>query len=396
MSSAPLAWTPTSMLAKAVDLAGFYYDPGQDIIYSKMYPLQRNFGYAYGYDAAALLMSAVIDCEPIFFDYAGKTWMIELWKGQYGLETGCEIGVYTRPIGSTGPFYFVLDHTVGVRPYDPTPEHNQYFDCAADSDILVMSSTLYRNGQKLFSRGPEPHWWLTGFRWGVFSNPEDLTMDVSITCKDSVMATAFVTSLRRLGYQRASVSANTVSFTFAAPYTPQPRTGNSMVPTIQAENAAIVEAYNALPRSSNDPNTIPDANATTILNSVSIYASAFFSQVVANLAKAASIDAAQLLSTLTQKFSEAVGVVANFLTQAGYAFSNWISSVETVLGINLDFSCIIEFVNSGPYTLTLTNSAIIYGSYVIPPPPRIGPGQTIRFWLRDPKPSLHGAEGSVS
>ena len=63
MSSAPLAWTPTSMLAKAVDLAGFYYDPGQDIIYSKMYPLQRNFGYAYGYDAAALLMSAVIDCE---------------------------------------------------------------------------------------------------------------------------------------------------------------------------------------------------------------------------------------------------------------------------------------------------------------------------------------------
>jgi len=112
------------------------------------------------------LMSAVIDCEPIFFDYAGKTWMIELWKGQYGLETSCEVGVYTRPIGSSGPFYFVLDHTVGERPYDPTAEHNQYFDCAADSDILVMSSTLYRNGQKLFSRGPEPHWWLTGFRWG--------------------------------------------------------------------------------------------------------------------------------------------------------------------------------------------------------------------------------------
>jgi hypothetical protein len=99
-----------------VDLAGFDYDPSQGIIYSKMYPLQRNFGYAYGYDAAALLMSAVIDCEPIFFDYDGKTWMIELWKGQYGLETGCEIGVYTRPIGSTGPFYCVLDHTLGVRP----------------------------------------------------------------------------------------------------------------------------------------------------------------------------------------------------------------------------------------------------------------------------------------
>ena len=61
-----------------------------------MYPLQRYFGYAYAYDAAALAMNAIIDCEPIFFDYAGKTWMIELWKGQYGLETGCEIGVYNR------------------------------------------------------------------------------------------------------------------------------------------------------------------------------------------------------------------------------------------------------------------------------------------------------------
>ena len=97
----PGPWTPQSALAHAVDVAGFAYDPRQDIIYSKMYPLQRSFGYAYGYDAAALGMDAIIDCEPIFFDYAGKTWMIELWKGQYGLETGCEIGVYNRAHGST-------------------------------------------------------------------------------------------------------------------------------------------------------------------------------------------------------------------------------------------------------------------------------------------------------
>ena len=65
--------------------------------------------YAYGYDAAALAMNAIIDCEPIFFDYAGKTWLIELWKGQYGLETGCEIGVYNRTIGSTSFVYSMLD-----------------------------------------------------------------------------------------------------------------------------------------------------------------------------------------------------------------------------------------------------------------------------------------------
>src|SRR5690242_20482520 len=97
LSAMPTPWTPTSVLAQAVYLAGFLYDPDQDIIYSRMDALQRNFGYAFGYDAAALAMNAVIDCEPVFFDYDGKHWMIELWKGQYGLETGCEIGVYTRP-----------------------------------------------------------------------------------------------------------------------------------------------------------------------------------------------------------------------------------------------------------------------------------------------------------
>ena len=122
--------------------------------------LQRHFGYAFGYDNAALLMSAVLHCEPIFFDYADKTWMIELWKGQYGLETGCEIGVYTRPIGSHSLFYSVLDRTVGV-PLASGPRsgaQHQYFDCASDGDRLRMSSTLYRDGEKLFSRGPEVHW----------------------------------------------------------------------------------------------------------------------------------------------------------------------------------------------------------------------------------------------
>ena len=62
-----------------MDTCGFLYDPEQDIIYSRMYPLQRNFGYAYGYDAAALLaMSTVFDCEPIFFKYNNKDWMIDV------------------------------------------------------------------------------------------------------------------------------------------------------------------------------------------------------------------------------------------------------------------------------------------------------------------------------
>src|SRR5688500_7914928 len=195
------SWKPTSALARAVDLAGFHYDPEQDMIHAKRHRIHLRLGYAYGYDAAALTLSAVLDCEPIFFDYDGKTWMIELWKGQYGLETGSEIGVYYRSAGSSSPVYSLLDATVGQREHDPIPSHNQFFDCVSDDDRLVLSSVLYRNGQKLFVRGPETHWWLTGFKWGVLSQPDDLTMDVSIGCANSTMRTALVGALSGLGYQ---------------------------------------------------------------------------------------------------------------------------------------------------------------------------------------------------
>jgi len=42
-----------------------------------------------------------------------------------------------------------------------------------------MSYTLFRGNNKatVFTR-KEQHWWLTGFKWGVLSTPDDLTMDV--------------------------------------------------------------------------------------------------------------------------------------------------------------------------------------------------------------------------
>ena len=73
--------TPTSVLAKGVFAAGFSYDDKRDIIFSRMDALQRMLGYAYGYDDLAYLISAEIDCEPIFFKYQRKHWMIELMEG---------------------------------------------------------------------------------------------------------------------------------------------------------------------------------------------------------------------------------------------------------------------------------------------------------------------------
>jgi UDP-2,3-diacylglucosamine pyrophosphatase LpxH len=394
-SGAAPTWTPTSALAIAVDAAGFRYDPQQDIIYSRMYPLQRYFGYAYAYDAAALAMNAIIDCEPIFFDYAGKTWMIELWKGQYGLETGCEIGVYNRPIGSSSFVYSILDATIGRRPGDPAPSHNLFFDCANDNELLSMSSVLYRNGQRLFSRGPERHWWLTGFKWGVLSEPGDLVMDVSITCLDGVMTTALVNALQGMGYTNVSTTGTTVSFRFDTPRTPQPRESSpQLVSYVRGANQQIVGTYNGLGLTSNDPNTVGDAAASTILRSVAIYGEQFFAGVLANVARIAGVDVSAVIRALTDGFGVVVDAAARFVTDAGYTLAAWIGALQTALSESLDFSCVTEISNrGGPYELVREDYGVVYGNYAIAPPERIPPGGTGRFWLKDPKPSIHGAQG---
>jgi hypothetical protein len=315
-------WTPTSLLANAVYAAGFLYDPAQDIIYSRRDPLQRRFGYAYGYDVAALGMNAILDCEPIFFDYAGKHWMIELWKGQYALETGCEIGVYNRQIGSTSLAYALLDATVGHRAGDPNPSHNLFFDCANDNELLVMSSTLYKNGQVLFFRGPERHWWLTGFKWGIYSRPQDLSMDVSITCLDAAMCTALVDALQAMGYS-VMVSSTTVNFSFASPRSHQPRSDTPLiVQAVEATDQGIVNGYDALGLPNNDPNSIPDALLTMIMNAVGIYSSEFFTRAVSNLANIAGWSANSLIDGLSQGFKISIPEATDVAAQAGYTLSS--------------------------------------------------------------------------
>lgn len=380
---APGAWSPQSLLAQAVDLAGFLYDPRQDIIYSKLYPLQRHFGYAYGYDAAAPLMNANIDCEPIFFDYAGKTWMIELWKGQYGLETGCEIGVYNRAAGSSSFPYPLLDATIGQRPGDSNPSHNLFFDCPSDDELLVMSSTLYRNGEKLFCRGPEPHWWLTGFKWGVYSEPEDLTMDVSITCKDDVMTNVFVGALHDLGYANVQVDGTKVSFVFDTPKTRQPRhDAGSLMDAVRLADQQIVAAYDALGLTSNDPNTVGDQAAAVIGHAFAIYGEEFFLSVIANLANGIGRAVSDVVNLFTQEFQVALDAASQLVSQAGYALASWVQGIGNFITHAFDFSCVVEISNQGnSFELVRSDLGTDHGSWSIEPPERIPPGSVGRCWL---------------
>jgi hypothetical protein len=298
-------WSPSSPLAHAVVAAGFSYDPQQDIIFSRMDALQRQFGYAYGYDDSIFLINAVIDCEPIFFAFAGKTWMIELWKGQYGLMTGCEIGVYNRSPNNSPP-YDLLDRFLGKREHDPTPSHNMFFDCASNRELLEMSFTLKRSGQKLFSRGPEKHWWLTGFKWGELSNPDDLSMDIEIKFPDNEMMELFKKALIGLGYGYNALGSGAVRFTFDRPKTFQPRRDpakQTELAEVNSSNLGLVSRYKKLGLGSNDPNLVTGDAAGLISDFTALYSQSFFNQVWAILHKEADRTLVEVLRAIGKFFS---------------------------------------------------------------------------------------------
>ena len=121
---------------RLLERLGFAYDHSQDIFISILHPWQRDYGYCRLYDEAAALFSMIVDCEPIYFEYRGKRWLIELWKGQYALTTGGEIGVYLTDLPDMeipgvfrGPFFFAagdgdllqlsLPSPNGANPFSP-------------------------------------------------------------------------------------------------------------------------------------------------------------------------------------------------------------------------------------------------------------------------------------
>jgi hypothetical protein len=261
-----------------------------------------------------------------------------------------------------------------------------------------MSSTLHRDGTKLFSRGPERHWWLTGFKWGVYSEPEELTMDVSIECLDATMTAAFTAALAAMGYSNVQSTGDTVSFVFDRPKTPQPRDAvPQLVSVVRADDKAIVAAYDSLGLTSNDPNTVGDQAAATIGHAFAVYSAEFFARVVGNLAQQLGIAIEDAVRALANGFAMATEDAVKIIDNVGYTLAAWVQGIGNLINEALDFSSIVEISNrGGPYELVRTSMTIDHGTWAVSPPDRIAAGAVGRFWLKDPKPSVYGSGGSVT
>lgn len=212
---------------------GFAYDYTQDIFYSLMDAWQRKFGYFRLYDEACATLSMIIDCEPIYFDYKGIKWMIEFWKGQYGMTSGGEVGIYY----TTGPDLNI-----------PGLYNGTFYYCVSDEHRINMSFAFRKNGNILFTRSAY-HWWLTGFKLAEFSQPSELTMDIILDLYDREMVEAFVGGLKRAGYTDSeyAVRGRRVYVYFDKPHTKQPLTRNPItVHLMQRNNKSFCDAYNHL------------------------------------------------------------------------------------------------------------------------------------------------------
>ncbi len=218
---------------------GYDYELKQDIFYSTINPWQRKFGYCRLYDEALAHLDMIIDCEPITFNYGGENWMIEFCKGQYALNTGCEVGVYKEAFN------------LGILGIPGT----YFYRSVDDKDMMHMAFSLKKNGKELFNR-EDKHWWLNGFKLGEFSNPSQLTMDIGISFNDKGMCYAFIDGLIRAGYPDSEIMkvGNRVYFTFGKPHTEQPITRTRFTDWITqkknkimcAEYRRVTEAYDTI------------------------------------------------------------------------------------------------------------------------------------------------------
>ncbi|MDR1734019.1 MAG: DUF4474 domain-containing protein [Oscillospiraceae bacterium] len=181
----------------------FMSDPSLSYYYITQKAWQHNFGYNKVYDALDFTMNCYIDTLRPQFVYDGQEWMMQMWKGQYGiiLLVGAEVGIYTRPIG-------------GAKNSDGSPNEFlrsiDHYNCAAKKDWMNMTMTLYEDTEsgeiKRFTRPWDKYWWVTGFQWGTtesfFIGPRrHCRMYVTIEMKSNEMAKLYGKALEKYGFK---------------------------------------------------------------------------------------------------------------------------------------------------------------------------------------------------
>lgn len=142
--------------------------------------------------------ASLSDSLPIYFDYNGKTWLLHLEKGQYGIFFG----------GGAG--FYCTDHIV-------SPESRGFtrFASVKKSETLPLSLELLEHNMSTFHLSRR-HWYLSGFHIGFCHPDNQPSFRISVTFPDTVMLQSFIHGLLNAGYSECEILIRglTVSFLF--------------------------------------------------------------------------------------------------------------------------------------------------------------------------------------
>lgn len=155
---------------------GFNFNLHEALVYATIDSWMREFGFCVFYDVAANSMPLLWHyiTRRFTFEYDGLEWMIQIWKGNYLITNGGEVGVYNREPGSFGTYY----------------------NCASDDQLMEMSLQVYHGDDLLVNQEPQMHWWINGFQMSKRRYiPDSLTMKFSIVMPNEEMLNAFCESI---------------------------------------------------------------------------------------------------------------------------------------------------------------------------------------------------------
>ena len=157
--------------------SGYMFSLEDLVLYTQINVWMRDFGFCFFYDLFSYTTPFFFyETRRIKFNYDGLEWMVQVWKGNYLISNGAEIGIYTREKGSLGTYY----------------------DCATDEQMMNMSMKLYHGDDLLFERPLQRHWWLTGFQLSNVLYPSfTQTVDFTIELKDEEMRDAFCKAVEK-------------------------------------------------------------------------------------------------------------------------------------------------------------------------------------------------------
>ncbi|MBQ7597967.1 MAG: DUF4474 domain-containing protein [Clostridia bacterium] len=183
------------------EVLGYQYSYPDDYYYTNDKKCwQKYFGFSKFYDLVSPYILLEYDYVRVYFTYEGKDWMIQFWKGQYGLIFyGCEVGVYNRRHSSKEPGVFTL------------------YNCAKEEDWMYMEQSLYHDTTGLgtykreFTRPWDKYWWCTGFKRGhlrVEEPARELRSVGTIEMKDEEMVRLFTEGLEKCGFTRVEYGAD--------------------------------------------------------------------------------------------------------------------------------------------------------------------------------------------